>query len=223
MSSRIMCRIIWVPSLIVLICMFTLWTKRSTAIEPPAELVPFTLADKSVTAMYPKNWTATESGSHDVASGVRFWASKSVGLNINYDLIGSLVADLASVPTPDPAALGIPGAAPQPEVKQKSPLEKAHALYMKQLAKEYEEQEFQEGAVTQLTVGGLPAISTEYKYKMKSGWGSSGIVVGSRITVLTPERAASLTIYYPKEMKEQLDPVFNKMLASVTFGQGGQR
>jgi hypothetical protein len=147
-------------------------------------------------------------------------------MNIKADLAGSLMADIAkstgNVGENFAGLAGsVPGAGEAPkEERKKSPLEVMHEGESEVYAKAYPN--YQEGITTHFKIRMMEALMTDFTYEKSSMWGRRPMM-GTRITALPSDRRLSIVYQYPKELSEQVGPIFKKIVASLDIHQEGQR
>jgi hypothetical protein len=212
---RALCRIIWVPSTIVVFAMIFLFARQPLAIPPPAEMADFTTEDKVISLRHPGNWKEHANSIHGNYTEVWFEPVRNSEFNVKADLAGSLMADIAKSTSASGSAIldSMPGGSEIKE-KQKSPLEGLHEGKAPILAKELAE--YAEGATSKTKLGGLEALVTEFTFKKPGLWGNIEMV-GKRATAIHSERRISLLYYCPKVIEAQLEPTFAKIAATLQF------
>lgn len=223
MSRRLLYRLIWIPSALVLIGLTAFFLQQPFAIADPSPMTSFVTSDKSLAVSHPGNWKPRQLAAHSTLTRLSFEPSLSVRFVVASDFQGSLMADIAkaSESTGENLAGMIPGgeqfleAAP----KKKSPLEKLHETQGQEMEKEYSE--YEGGETTKRQIGGQEALVTAFRYRKRAGMFRSQEMVGLRATALSGERRISIVCYCPKDVEARLLPAFEQMIESLQIGQGG--
>src|SRR5690348_5592111 len=94
MSQRILYRIMWVPSLLILAGMVVAFAMQPATFPTPDALTPYTTSDKSIAIEHPGNWKAHTLSMQGISSEVRFDPAPHVRFRVVADLAGSLLADI---------------------------------------------------------------------------------------------------------------------------------
>ncbi|MCS6863074.1 MAG: hypothetical protein NZT92_22440 [Abditibacteriales bacterium] len=210
MTKRVLYRVIWVPSVMVLAGLIVFFAQQPTALPTPAPPTTFTTSDKTITVSHPGNWQPLEGSMHAVKTKVKFEPTKNVRVVIETDLAGSLIGDISKASSN--MLSNLPGIGQQLAAKQKTPLETVHELQAKELKESYEG--FQDGATTKAKVAGLEALVTDFTFQERGVWGRREMA-GKRVSALASERRLSIVCHYSKDAQEQMAPVIAQMLSSL--------
>src|SRR5579872_2240785 len=157
--SRIVSRLIWVPSTVALIGTVIAFAQKPYTLPAPEAMTAYTTSDKSLTLSRPGNWPTHSTSLHDTNAQVIVEPARGVWFEISSDLKGSLMADMSRAPgAPIDTSSLPPGLASQlPDVKQKTPLEKVHEMEGATLEKLFDG--YQEGATKKTQLAGLEALT----------------------------------------------------------------
>lgn len=219
--NRWMLRAVWIPSLFALAGMTVLFAKSGPRVIAPAAFKSVSVGDKSLALQAPGNWKARVVSSHAVMSSITFKPDKTQYFEIVSDLSGSLVADMSRAGSGQAEALqGMPGFGGStgmlPNDPKKTPLEKLHDRYGAMLKEQYPE--YTEGKTEHTQIAGQEALQTDFTCINPDIFAAKPIA-GRRLTALTGERSISVEFHCVETRKQDLFPVFAKMVKSVQLGQ----
>lgn len=224
MSSSLVYRIIWVPSLIALIVMVVLFGSQPYKMPPPTAMKTFVTGDKTIVVSHPGNWEGHDASVHDVMTKVHFDPTQNVHLVIVTDLQNSLMADMNRASNNAMSSLSDsmgqqPGGGQEPPPPpMKTPLERAHEDQAARLGKSYVE--FQDGPTTQTQVSNVDALISDFTFQGKGLFGSQEMA-GKRVSALAGDRYLSVVFTCPKESMAELAPTFTKILESLQVRPAG--
>ena len=217
MSSRILYRVIWVPSLLAIFGMTIAFGRAPATVPQPGTLVQWESGDKSISIMRPENWRAQSMGASGTSMEVWFEPANYCYFGAKSDLAGSLMADIARAPSMGGMEEGEEGGAPR--VAPLSPTEKLHIGAAEDLPRKYKG--YEEGPTEKTNINGLEAVMTSFTFNKKGLWGERPMA-GKRVTMLTTERRMTVFCYCPENLKEILMPVFDQMIMTFKAGEGSQ-
>ncbi len=223
MSSRILYRVVWVPSLLAVIGMTIAFGKAPATVPQPGSLVQWEAGDKSIMIMRPDNWRPQSMGATGTSMEVWFEPANFCYFGAKSDLAGSLMADISRGPSiggmgGDESGEGGEGAN-IPREAPASPTEKLHAGAAESLPRKYKG--YEEGPTDKTSINGVEAVMTSFTFNKKGLWGERPMA-GKRVTMLTSERRMTVFCYCPENLKAILMPVFDQMIMSFKAGEGSQ-
>ena len=212
-------RTVWIASLLAILGMSCLFLMQPPAMPVVAPMVVYVSDDKSLSLQYPSNWKLHDYSSHAVAGRVAFDPNANTHFGVDTSMAGSLMGDIAKSNNDMLSSLpGMPAAA---AAKMKSPLEMLHEASLHAMAKNKRRfSDFLPGATQPMQVGGSEALATEFTFRQGAVWGKKEMT-GTYVTILTKEREVMLTATCSQDHAKTLKPVFDRMIASLRFGQGG--
>lgn len=220
MSKRIVYRVIWVSSLVMLCGAVFAFGRVPTSAPTPGPLIDFTTGDKALSIKHPDNWKPGTLELHDVATSIKFEPAKNFYFKVKADLAGSLMADIAKSTGAQLDSLGSSLGVPSGGEHRKSPLEQMHEMQGEEYANGGDFDSYTEGATKKTTIAGNEAMLTEFTYKESGTWGKVGMV-GLRGTAISNDRRITVLCYCPASAKNEFWPIFGQMIASVQLGHGG--
>ncbi len=217
MSTQGICRIIWVVSLIGIFGSLIAFGTRTSNASKPASFTSYATSDKLIKVVYPENWTHTSTSSHDVKTTALFEADDNTRLVVVADLQGSLLADMSKSNSALIQELSSKLGSKVPADAKKSPLETMHEFNQSAISRKFTS--YAEEPAKRQMIGKLEAMASEFSAKEASIF-SKGKLVGKRFTVLGNDKM--FTIYWVclEKNSNDLIPVFNKMLDSLSLGEG---
>lgn len=222
---RVLYRVLWVPSLIALLGMTTLFAAQPETAPAAAAMKRYTNADRTLRIDHPGNWKARAQSSHAVENMIEFEPARFARMSIHEDLQGSLMVDILK--SQDTQATSIAGMIPGGEAvvdHRMAPIQVLHnmqATDMKQDKGEYPG--FVDADSRKAQIAGREAIITTCTWT-SPGLVGSRLMIGRRVTLLSGDHHVSVIYGCPKEMEPAILPVFDKMLDSLEVdGQGGAR
>ncbi|GAB4461685.1 MAG: hypothetical protein OHK0029_27370 [Armatimonadaceae bacterium] len=184
--------------------------------EAPAKLVPYTAPDKAFACILPESRKRTESAGGGIQSGVRADAGRS-RIKVSADLSGSLMADIAKAQ--DAQVQNMTDMLPQgmqpPPTQRKSPVEKMHIAFRKNMEESWDE--YAEVGSSQFQSAFGESHVTEWTGKKKSLIGA-GDTHGLRVTMLSGERRITVLCYCSESDWKALRPTFSKVIKSIAPG-----
>ena len=210
--SRMVYRVVWVPSLLAIIGMTIAFGKAPAQVPQPGQLVQWEAGDKSFSISRPDNWRPQSMGAAGTSMEVWFEPANFVYFGAKSDLAGSLMADISRGPSFGGGGEDGEG----PPVPQLSQTEKLHMGAAETLPEKYKG--YEEGATTKGSINGKEAVMTEFTFKKKGLWGDRPMS-GKRVTMLSSERRLTMFCYCPDNLRDQLFPVFDQMINSFAEGQ----
>ena len=233
---RIAYRIIWIISSIAIVAMTIFFAGQPYVAPPSGTLRTFTIKDNSFSIKRPENWKSNGLAMHDMVSEVLYQPSSNIYFHVTTDLQGSLLSSM--LPTgissgPD-APVGtdtanfeaamkqIPGGEKLAIESKKTPLERLHEAQLAQFEKQKEKfPNYKDGTTSHTTVGGTEALLTDFTLEYDNGFLGKKQMFGRRYTLLTSERQVSIVCYCLKELKPEIDLIFEKMLKSLDLHPKG--
>ena len=219
MSSRILYRVIWVPSLLGVIGMTIAFGRAPATVPQPGQLIQWEAGDKSIMIMRPDNWRPQSMGATGTSMEVWFEPANFCYFGAKSDLAGSLMADISRGPSMGGMGeTGENGEIIMPE-KTMSPTEKLHAGAAEELPNKYKG--YEEGPTDKTNISGVEAVVTSFTFNKKGLWGERPMA-GKRVTMLTSERRMTVFCYCPENLKDILFPVYDQMIMSFRAGEGSQ-
>lgn len=219
MSKRVICKLIWIPSLVAIIAMIATFGQAKNAAPTAGPFVDYVTADKRITIKHPNNWKPQSRDSGATVSGVRFTPTDSVSFSVRGDLTGSLMADIARSPSSPTGGEQIPGMPAMTADARKTPLEKLHDGQAEEMAKDPHWTSFEDGTTTHTRISGAEALITDFTYQAPGNL-TIQRMVGRRATILTTDRRVRIVFRCPADQQREIYPIFNKMLASLRLSQG---
>jgi len=219
---RALYRTVWIVSLLAIVGMSCWFLMKPPSLPVIAPMVAYVSEDKSLAFQYPGNWKPQPTSSQAVSARVAFDPNSTTHVEVDTSLAGSLMGDIAKSGDASLSALqGMPGMPAGVADKQKSPLELLHEAALHGMAKNKTRYpDFEAGASLPIQVGGVPALSTDFRFKEGGVWGKRDMV-GTYVTILTKEREVSVKATTSKALQKTMKPVFEQMIDSIHLEQTG--
>lgn len=200
--------------------LFVVASMQPAAIKPVSGFEQYKAADNSFTCIYPKGWSkVSRSGAQGTESSGEFKQGEA-----RIEILSSLTASLMSDLPPMPAVPGmeeIPNVPGSQEVNEairnakRSPAERAHHLFVKQLEKDLGD--YKESATRPIQSRMGEGVVAEFT---ATGGLLGGKLKGYHATLMGSERAINVVCQCPGANWTTLKPAFDKVIASVTAGPG---
>ena len=212
-------RAVWIASLLAILAMSVVFALQPSSPPVVAPMTAYISEDRSLSLQYPGNWKPHSFSSHAVAAQVAFDPNATTHFAVETSLAGSLIGDVAKA---DGAMLSaLPGLPAGVADKQKSPLEMLHGIALHTMAKNKRRYpDFTQGATQPMQIGGIEALATEFTFKEGAFW-SKKEMTGTYFTILAKDREVRVTAFCTQDRSKTMQPVFDQMIASMRFGEGG--
>lgn len=228
MAGSGLVRAVWIPSAVGLLASIGYFAMQPFQLEAPAKPKEFVASDRSFSIQHPGNWKPKRSGAHAVEDSIRFEPAKQVVFEMQSDLKGSLMADIAR--SGDNMASTLESSAEEaarenPELArqfsqlqaaekkvekkvEKSPVMKAHEMHGAGMEEDLKG--YKESPAVKTTLAGLEAAESDFTFQGEGLWRPRAMS-GKRVTALTNDRAIYLIYYGPQNQMKTLGPVFADM------------
>lgn len=245
MSRRVGHRLLWIPSMIAFFAMIVVFSRQPRAAPSPGSFTEYTSHDKYLVMNIPSDWKAGGMSMQGTSTEVAMTPARHVYFWLKADIAGSMMADIAksgntqmenlagginsgSVDVESGSA-GDSGGSDESDSEglagavrrmAKPPVQTLHEAD----GAEYVEAKdsflnYQEGATTKPTIGGMECRRTEFTYERNTMFGKREMR-GARYTLLNTDRRIRMMYRYPKEFEGVMEPVMKKIASSLRVGQG---
>jgi len=199
--------------------LFVAASMQPAQIKPVSGFDPYKAADNSFTCVYPKGWSkVSRAGAQGTESSGEFKQGEA-----RIEVLSSLSASLMSEGPPMPVGgmeeiPNVPGSQEVNEVirnAKRSPAERAHHLFVKQLEKDLGN--YTESATHPFQSRAGEGVVAEFT---ATGGLLGGKLKGYHATLMGTERAINVVCQCPEANWGTLKPAFDKVIASVAPGSG---
>ena len=228
MPVQIVARMVWIVSLVALIGSLAAFMKPAGPPSTAATFVRYTGPDGVISIEHPDNWKPIPSDSHGISSTVKFSPDDESQFTVTADLTTSLLADLGSQSGSmaelsaalNGAGRGLPANLRSTIIdRRKSPGEVAHDIQKASVEKKYTG--YSEKPAVKMKIMDMDALSTDFTCTTKDFF-SKDNRTGTRITAMMQDKSISVIYVCKENAVSELNPVFKKMVGTITIGQGGR-
>ncbi len=189
-------------------------------VPAPQAFAPYTAPDDAFLCQSPQGWKQESAASHAVMSTVTF-KNASARIEITADLQGSLQGDIARATNASLSNLGsFAGAEGAPTPQLRPPVEQLHEKGAKGLRRDLKEHGYGDPAEQPMQTLQTPAGEGRYSEFTAKGGAFQGDTHGYRATILNGDRRISYMGRCRESDWSSLKPSFEKVLLSITRGNG---
>lgn len=218
MTKRAFYRLVWILSALAIVGMSVYFPLQPEAAATVGPMVSYTTEDKTLSFVCPDNWKPNETTQNGTDTAVVFVPRSQVRFVIHATLKDALLSDVGQSGNAGLGSLpGLPATG-----TSKDPVETIHALQKDRMERDTDSYPaFADGSTRKIRIAGVEGLETPFTYQKRGDFFQKETESGKRISALVAGRGLSVVETYPPALEKEVQPVFDKILASLNVKDSG--